>query len=268
MLAAITAFAVFSPLYYNDRLYNEAYSEWLKGKRERDSQIINVWHVVDFKPYSGSLGGWIEKRARKYFSDHSGVYYEVCSVSPEEAESMLERGMKPDVVSFAWGRFPASFFTPAEANDTEKPFALPYCASCRVLVYDPTAFTDKDALISEAGTSEQFKAGKADSCVCDLRGAGDLWRASIMGKCRPFEVKPLDEQTELIQYLGIHSEVSEAKLTYAQGFIEYLLNEDSQKSIAELGLLPIRKVDVRFEPGWIGAIYKSFDPDKLPDRFV
>lgn len=275
LLAAICGYLIFSPRYFGGRLKNEAYSEWIRGKREPGSQILNVWHVVDFKPYSGSLGGWLEKSARKYFSAYNGIYYEVWSVSPDEAESMLARGMKPDVVSFAKGRFPGSLFKRTNEVLTKdgavfahgETAVLPYCASCRVIVYDPTANADKDELIKEAGTVDQFRAGKAKSCICDLRGAGDLQRASLMGKCPQFEAEPINERTELIQYIGLYRDIEESKLSYACGFIEYVLNVDSQKSIAELGLLPVIKTDVHFEPGWIAGAYRNFDPDDLPDCF-
>lgn len=41
-------------------LEQDQYREWLEPEEEEFSGVINVWHVVRFKPYMGSVGAWLK----------------------------------------------------------------------------------------------------------------------------------------------------------------------------------------------------------------
>ena len=92
-------FMVYSPKY----LMSSRSLLTLQRDEENTEQyqgIIEVWHIVGFKPYRGSLGSWVSNTAKQLEKRHSGVYLEVDSITMEEYEARIARGEQPDVFSF------------------------------------------------------------------------------------------------------------------------------------------------------------------------
>lgn len=261
----IAAYLIVSPKYFLERIGTEPYRDFFLPKIEPSSGVIKVWHIVSFKPYSGSLGNWLKNMTKKYSNKYVNVYFDVYSMTREDAEEQLARDERPDIISFALGACPKELLKECVIEDGSRALAFPYCASGYLLVYDPNAAVDKSELIDKAGSVNDFKKGATTSCVCDIRGAGDLFRAQLEGKCPYFTAEPIDAENDLVQYIALFKEIDEKKTSYAKGFIEYLLSESAQASIASLGLLPINKdVDAEFDREWIGMLWDSFDPSEVP----
>ena len=72
---------------------------------ETFSGIINLWHIVGFKPYQGSLGTWLSDRAASFEKDHFGVFINVTAMTQEEYQARIQRGERADIYSFplGWG---------------------------------------------------------------------------------------------------------------------------------------------------------------------
>ena len=51
----IAAYLLFMPAYLNDALKERTYDEKFSPTEEPYTGIISVWHIVGFKPYSGSM---------------------------------------------------------------------------------------------------------------------------------------------------------------------------------------------------------------------
>lgn len=269
LLAAIL-FIVFAPSYFSEKLGADPYREWLMHKEEPSVGVITVWHIVSFKPYVGSLGSWLKERAKEYSDRYVGVYFDVKTYSENDAALQLSRGSRPDVISFAGCMRDNIELYPyyVGADEIRTPvYAAPYCASGMLLLYDPVAAqgTEKDALIVAAGTAEEFRSGKKKSCICDIRGTGDLCRAQIVGKCPFFEAEPLIAAEPLVQYIGLCSGIDEAKLPYAKGFIDHILCNASQKRVSSLGLIPVNSSVVpEYDTEWLRLLYDSIDIEKIP----
>ena len=103
LLAAVLLFMIYLPKCAGKMLERDQYREWLEPEEEEFSGVINVWHVVRFKPYMGSVGAWLKKIADRAERRHFGVFFEVESISEAEAESRLQNGEFPDVISFPAG---------------------------------------------------------------------------------------------------------------------------------------------------------------------
>lgn len=103
LLAAVLLFMIYLPKCAGKMLERDQYREWLEPEEEEFSGVINVWHVVGFKPYMGSVGAWLKKIADRAERRHFGVYFEVESISETEAEAKLQNGEFPDVISFPAG---------------------------------------------------------------------------------------------------------------------------------------------------------------------
>ena len=54
VLAAVLLFMIYLPKCAGKMLERDQYREWLEPEEEEFSGVINVWHVVRFKPYMGS----------------------------------------------------------------------------------------------------------------------------------------------------------------------------------------------------------------------
>lgn len=61
LLAAVLLFMIYLPKCAGKMLERDQYREWLEPEEEEFSGVINVWHVVGFKPYMGSVGAWLKK---------------------------------------------------------------------------------------------------------------------------------------------------------------------------------------------------------------
>ncbi len=73
LLLISAAYVLYSPKLYEGGLNGDPYRAWLMHSKEPTVGVIKVWHIVDFKPYVGSLGSWIEKRAKAYSSRFIGI---------------------------------------------------------------------------------------------------------------------------------------------------------------------------------------------------
>ena len=52
----IVAYLFFMPEYLDEALEMQTYDEKFSTEEEAYTGILTVWHVVGFKPYSGSMG--------------------------------------------------------------------------------------------------------------------------------------------------------------------------------------------------------------------
>ena len=287
VLLFLTAGAMYlSPPFIRALFEREGYSDWMQLKTEPRVLIINVWHIVGFKPYLGSLGSWLTSRADEFKSKYIGIYFSVKSFTPDEAARLMERGMLPDIVSFAGGtyspelikrldesRFAIDGYSAESGECDGCLYALSYCASGKLLLYDPSTASgmSREDIIGKAGSAEEFERGKALSCICDLKTAGDLYRAVLSGNAPYFEAEPYEtaeKYPQLVQYVGIRREIDDIKLEYALGFLEHLIGSSSQSKLGELGLMPINtRSDPVFDQKWLDELYSQFDPYKIEGCF-
>ena len=90
----------------------------------------------------------------------------------------------------------------------------------------------------ELGDEEEFSEEKSWAAFIDARTAGDMARKVQSGKGFPFEAFSCTNYTNLVQYLGIGSGAEEEMRNYILEFMQYVLSEDKQQSLMELGLIP------------------------------
>ncbi|MCR5808384.1 MAG: hypothetical protein K6G56_02355 [Clostridiales bacterium] len=217
--------------------------------------MIRIWHIAEIKPYVGSLSSWLSKQAGAYKDRFIGVYFDVRAYTLEDALERLKNGDRPDIISFPEGSLEASGFADVIA------YSVPYCATGSFVVFDPVkaADTPVEKMAASAGSPEAFKKGKCFSCVCDIRGLGDLERAQLAGKCPYFEAESYPEAGFKYQSIGYFSGVSVEKIPYISGFIEHISNTAAQGSLCGIGLLPVNAgFDIGFEIEAIRKLYESF----------
>ena len=279
ILLAAGIFILLSPNYYGRRIGNDEYRSWMMYKREPSIGIIKIWHIAELKPYSGSISAWLKKEADRFASSYIGIHFEVSSFTLEEAEHEIDRGNYPDVISYKSGTVKNDKLRCIGAADGnispsgclgEKVYALPYYASGRILLYDPLKFIDKNGeeMIDHAGDLNDFKNGKADSCVTDIRGYGDMSRALLMGKCCNFEALPIDAGKKLVQFIGIYKTTDDAKLPYALEYLNWITGNNAQMRLCGLGILPVSNIDnAQFDQPIIADLLSIFDTESIEPAF-
>ena len=277
MTALIAAFMAFSPGY----IISSRTALTLQRNGEKDEAyqgIITVWHIVGFKPYQGSLGSWVSNVASQLEKKHSGVYFEVDSITMEEYDARIARGEQPDVFSFPLG---CVFVEQLAELDIEQPllrgnldgvgryesrlYCLPYAASGYLIVHNQRLMqergTDIDGisvmlksgevtaagdpvqaciygLTGELANEEEFLNEKALSAFVDARAVGDLARKVQNGKGFPFEIESCCNYTDLVQLMGANVNASYEKMPYIYELMESCISAEHQNKLISIGLMP------------------------------
>ena len=246
LMVSMLMLIVLLPKYASGLLGARSVLDWLAPKKESFSGVITCWHIVRFKPYSGSMGSWLEKYAKRMEKRHFGVYFEVESITEAEAERRRAAGLFPDVISFPKGAVNSDELLEMQSEISDMQMqqigARALAASCELLLIypDKTDETGEELIESAKNHSfEEFRSGKAPCCISDVRGAGDMQRLADAGKADAFDVQPFSNETELVQFVGVSCGIEAEKLPYALEYIELITGDAAQTELASIGLMPM-----------------------------
>lgn len=264
LLLAMLLLLVFLPKYASSMLGGGSAADWLKPKEEAFGGVLHFWHVVRFKPHSGSMGAWLDKYARRIEKRHFGVYLQVESMLESEAKDRLNAGERPDIISFPAGSIDESMFDPiSEGSDNalQGENAVALAASCELLLtrFGEADGTELSALIERAqsNSESEFRAGKADCCIADARFCAEMQRLVSAGKAELFDCIPFKKETELVQFIGIVNGTEKEKHPYLIELIELLSSEKAQKELVDMGLLPMNgEVEPDYEQSYLADAYR------------
>lgn len=269
MIAIILLVMVLLPKRIGGLIVHSSPLDFMKPKQEEFKGIITVWNVAGFKPYVGSLGSWLKTvgaRAEKY---HYGVYFDVESISEEEAFRRIVAGDFPDIIAFPEGAVANEkllAFIPTETltmnADETGVRSMRIASSCELLLYrraDISDFELERAVQEHSAPSlEEFKSGKAPCCITDARGAGDMYRLMLSNKADNFDVLTPYYETPLNQHIGISAHIDSNKIPYAIEFIELCFGTKEQQALTELGLMPARNdIPLEYEQSFLKEAYEK-----------
>lgn len=275
LIPAILLFVLFLPDYVDDKITQNPFEQWLDHKKESFSGIITVWHVVKFKPYIGSVGNVIKNAADSVQKNHFKVYFDVTTLSLDDALSLVQNGEFPDAISFPKGfvsEVSLHSFSENERSAFDKlidlslgennsiVYAVPFVASCEFIVYYPDKVTEDELTdeIARRNSADDFKKGKAACCVGDAHTVGELMRLAASQKINHFELIPVEGKSDLVQFLGIDKNCDENKLDYIFELFSVLQNKKTQKALCEIGLLPLaHDAELKFEQQFLEDAYKK-----------
>lgn len=117
--------------------------------------------------------------------------------------------------------------------------------------------------------TEAYACFLKDKTVKLLGTQRDVWR--LENRQVPFKIDKVFEFSELVQYISVYTR-DENKNFYSQKFIEYLLSEESQKRLTQIGMLAINGESIYgqddavrvIEDGKInGGLYIFTDKEKI-----
>lgn len=223
-------------------------------------QILTLWHVETFEGGVGSRGDFINGRAVEF--GEKGRHVLVKTHTAESAKAALEKGEKPDLVSFGIG---ADFVVPlvkqvtlTVAGDKIKSRAFVWAQGGYFLFRKSGDETPvKTLTISDGGKNLPHGAVRLTGVKyenIETVKSTDAYLKLISGKTdamigtqrdiRRFTVKnyayiatPLEKYNDLYQYVAITTD-DENKLPTAKAFAEYLLSEKTAKKISSLYMMP------------------------------
>ena len=89
---AIAAFLLFSPRFLLEGL-SQDYTHGIFELEEPEWEgIIELWHIVDFKAYQGSVTRYLAARTEAFCKAHPGVFIEVTGMTVEAFAERYARG--------------------------------------------------------------------------------------------------------------------------------------------------------------------------------
>lgn len=297
MTIIMAAFMILSPKYFmSSRTLLTLQRD--EQNTEQYQGIIEVWHIVGFKPYRGSLGSWVSNTAKQLEKRHSGVYLEVDSITMEEYQARIARGEQPDVFSYPLGSvyaeqlselhadFPALRGNLAAVGQYDgRLYGVAYGASGYLIVHNQRLMQERGAdaesisiilkngeadfagdpvqaciwgLTGEARPAEDFIQEKAVSSFVDARAAGDLFQKVQNGKGFPFETVSCGNYSDLVQLIGVNVNIETAKLPYIYEFIDLCLSADNQQKLMDIGIMPA-VLEIKCEKAEDEAIAQLFN---------
>lgn len=125
---------------------------------------------------------------------------------------------------------------------------------------------------AETADPEAFKSKQAAMAIADLRFAGDVSRSLEEGNGFLFEAYPVTSYTNLVQLIGISRDIDEREAAYANVFIDMLLGEQAQASLAEIGALPVIELSGETEkpaaPGLSAMLAPCMAEPVVPNAFL
>lgn len=207
----IAAYLLFMPAYLNDALKERTYDEKFSPTEEPYTGIISVWHIVGFKPYSGSMSTALAAIAKGIERRHHGVFFDVIAMDETEYTERLARGESPDLLSFPLGvcypdQLSAFDELPVECISKDmaavgewdgKIYALPYAMSAHALIVNTGLFQERGAMVPE-GTR---------NAAWILQAAETFAAAQKSGKQK--QLPALSGNAVLAAALGLTGEVAE-----------------------------------------------------------
>lgn len=107
-----------SSSYTMEDIKKNNYKELLTPKKENWTGIIEVWHIVGFKPFQGSITTFLQEIAQTVEAKHPGVYINVTGMEWNDALQKIKRGKTPDLWSFSSGQLYAEQLTKLNTDTT------------------------------------------------------------------------------------------------------------------------------------------------------
>lgn len=250
--------------------------EKIKNQPESYQGVLSLWQIDSFEGGKGSRKQFLLKVSRDFEKSNNGVLIMVVNMTKDGAEENFNNGIYPDIISFGGGVNVQN----ASAFDAEntviggmvgnKTLATAWCKGGYVLITNPnykqvqdkstlivsqTDYTcplislmlknlsiDEVEVLSPMNAYVKFVSGKSKYLLGTQRDINRL-------ESRNMDVltEPLTEFNDLFQYISICA-TDELKRYYAEKFINYLISENVQNQLKEIGMFsPFYKLEYENE---------------------
>ncbi len=259
-------------------------AEKLKEESERFSAkeykgILTCWHIDSFEGGKGSRKSFLLKIARSFEKTNVGIYIMVIDHTEKSANEAIARGEYPDMISFGLG----VEIKAISKLDYDKSFkggrlgkisyAYPWCEGRYYLVTKEQSLPSEikienlvvsksdytlplTALLEENFIVNNFTIKPPLDAYVDFVTNKDAWllgtqRDIIRLENRGLSVSAiaLDGYNDLYQYVSVTAN-DQTRAYYSNQFIKFLLSENSQKKLSEIGMFS-REFKVEHGNQWL-----------------
>ena len=254
---------VFSFLCVKDVLTDDA----LEKTPAKYKGILTIWQVDSFEGGTGSRKQFLLSVARGYERKNEGVLVMVISHTKASLENAIKENQTPDIISFGNG-VDVNGAMLLNCNKTvaggyvgNKVYATAWAKGSYFLIGNSTLVNEFPKKFSSLLVSEQeytqpllslwldnveadqievlkpmdayvkFTSGKSPYLLATQR---DVYRLNNRGMS--FIAKPLENYNDLYQYMVVTANSKEKRIA-CEGFLNYLLSEDVQKKLDDIGML-------------------------------
>ena len=238
---AVIAILIFVPIMFAIRQGN--------AKTEQTDLILNVWQIDSFEGGRGSRTAHLQKIATE-FSESTGCYLMVTSLSSASARLNLEKGNVPDILSYGAGMYGLEKYI--NGKSPYKTWCYGSYCLLSINAEDDFSGVSSENTVINSGTDNLYGAaallsGLSGSAVDMPTGAyvklingdykyllgtqRDAFRLKTRGIA--FSLKPITVFNDLYQNISVTAR-EQHKISYAEKFIDYLISKKSDN--VKLGL--------------------------------
>lgn len=237
-----------------------------------------LYHVVTERTFAGSVTNWLKARAQEFEKSHYGAHLRIEGMSEQDFFERIANGRPADGYSFFTGALYPELFQPLpdmEIADSlfrsgiqQNAYVLPYFFTADVLVGGEECVLSDGGVFMEPLTAARLhcvpcKEEEAKSWVLDLYAA-----ANKLAEEPSFKMQPLDGFTDAVCYLGISESADEESVRILREFYRYLIEEESQMTLASLGALSVLpNVTIQNDSRFL-TLEESFESVLTPDPFL
>ena len=224
-------------------------------------RVVTVWNVDTFEGGKGSRTSFLKKVARRTEKKNEGVYYLISSYTKEGAETALQQGVYPDILSFGIGlsdfaekSIPLSFRF--AGGDTDGGcLAYPWCRGKYFLFSLTDNFAESGETVIGCGGSNLsvvsaayagIKGTEMESLAAYTSFLSEKYRYFLgtqRDECRfssrgvQVYKQELTEYCDLYQYFTV---LSSDKREDCLTLLEELLSDETQEELSQIGMYSIR----------------------------
>lgn len=280
----MVAFLLFSPAYLISVAKQDSYKEQIAIEPPKWQGKIVLYHVVTAKTYQGSVTYYLKTQAEAFEKKNRGVFIEVIGMDEQSYIERLSYGRRPDAISFFAGSVYLEQLMPLK-NDyagfkdglkaTE--YAVPYffCgyATCSISTAktNGTVCTSyiqaaRLGLIEANDDYNGFTNGNYKSAILDTKALGECHRNENIVE---MEVKPVDNFTDQVCYLGMTHGTDDDKAYWIEQFFCWLLDDKAQTGLSALGAFSVRDdFDQTFSQENLNILYSAYQTVSTVDPFL
>ncbi len=261
----------------------------LAAKKTRQAQgytgVLRLWHIDTFEGGTGSRASFLDRAARQFERENTGILVLITPHTAESAERAAREGELPDLLSFGAGvSFAADAALPLQGERAPageiggQTCALPWCRGQYFLFTQEGDFTDVSAantVVSQGKSTLPMAALYAEGLRGAFPAAEPLraYTAFLQGKyayllgsqrdvyrfaARGVQVRaqPLTEFCDLWQYIAVCTQNAE-RAAAAAAFIRVLRSPSVQKELLRVGMLAVNAAAYGSEHAAMFAAQKS-----------
>lgn len=259
------------------------------SKPSIDTKIYSVWHIETHEGGGKSRLTYLKNLAKQLEKENPGILFHFSTIEPNNLSESLQTSL-PDIVSFGFGvgkillphlsvqdnSFSVRDELFASGNFANKLYAIPYIiggyASFKHIenntqtIYGNNDFTkpnNTEKLTAYPSQYEAYKKFVNDKKVNLIGTTRDLFRVNNLNEIgrTTATIIPLDDYTDLIQYIGSTKNDEITKL-----FISSLLSQEYQSKLTEYALFSTLNTKI-YSQGIYNDMENAIFKAKVPNVF-